>query len=267
MKENAIGIFDSGVGGLTVLKELISILPNENYIYLGDTARVPYGTKSDKTILKFSIENSRFLLDKKVKMIVVACNTASAVGFSKLSTMFDVPIVNVIEPGAKAAAASTANSRVGIIGTATTISTNAYDRLIKIQNPEIETFSKACPLFVPLVEEMWFESDITRQVAKIYLELFKDTDIDTLVLGCTHYPLIKKIIGSVMGERVNLIDSAYETSRTVKKTLIEKKLINETTNSGCQHFYFSDLSANIKKILHYIINGVDDSMIFETEVF
>ena len=266
INNSPIGIFDSGVGGLTVVKEIVRLLPRENIIYFGDTARVPYGTKSEKTILKFIVQDSEFLIRKNVKMIIVACNTASAVGFSKIERQFDIPIINVIEPGAKAAAKTTQNRKIGIIGTKTTISTKSYDRAIKNIKPEIEIYSQPCPLFVPLVEELWFDKKVTEEIAEIYLSTFKNTDIDTLVLGCTHYPLIKNILGKVMGNKVKLIDSALEIGKRVKNTLHEKNLINSSSKNGKLIFYFSDLSENIKKITNFIIPEADVNYIYETDI-
>jgi glutamate racemase len=263
---NPIGIFDSGVGGLTVVREIISLLPGENIIYFGDTARVPYGIKSEKTILKFSIEDSEFLISKNVKMIIVACNTASAVSFAKLESMYNIPIINVIEPGAKAAVNNTKNMKIGVIGTNTTVSTKSYDKAIAQLNPDVEIYSKACPLFVPIVEELWLDEKVTREIAEIYLDYFKDKEIDALVLGCTHYPLIKGVIGKVMGKSVNLIDSATEISKTVINTLNQNDLLNDTLQPGSHAFFFSDLSVNIRKIINFIIPSADPDSLFETEV-
>lgn len=266
LKSNPIGIFDSGVGGLTVVREIVNLLPQENIIYFGDTARVPYGTKSEKTILKFSIEDSEFLYSKKVKMIIVACNTASAVGFSKLEGMFDIPIINVIESGAKTAVNASSINRIGVIGTNTTIATKSYDKAIKQLNPKMEIFSRSCPLFVPLVEELWLEDKVTEEIAEIYLSYFADKNIDTLVLGCTHYPLLKGILRKVMGDKINLIDSAVEISKTTKRILEENNLICSSGNPGKLTFYFSDLSSNIKKITNYIIPEKKIDSISETDV-
>ncbi len=214
-----IGVFDSGIGGLTVLKEIITALPGEDTLYLGDTARLPYGTKSEETVIKYSIENTRFLLKYNIKLLVVACNTASAVSLSELRKQFSIPIIGVIEAGARAATRTTKNGKVGIIGTETTVSSGAYTKAIREINKNIVTIGQACPLFVPLVEEGWIEDDVTFAVAERYLGKLKDMGIDTLVLGCTHYPLLKGIIHKVMGNDVRLIDSAEETASEVRKVL------------------------------------------------
>lgn len=214
-----IGIFDSGIGGLTVLKEIIRALPGEDTLYLGDTARLPYGTKSEETVIKYSIENTRFLLQYDIKLLVVACNTASAVSLPVLRKEFPIPLLGVIEAGARGAARATQNGKVGIIGTETTIRSSAYTKAIKAINPDIETIGQPCPLFVPLVEEGWSDDEITLSVAGRYLTPLRKEGIDTLVLGCTHYPLLKEAIRRVMGDKVTLIDSAEETALEVKEAL------------------------------------------------
>lgn len=214
-----IGVFDSGIGGLTVLKEIITTLPYEDTLYLGDTARLPYGTKSEETVVKYSIENTRFLLKYNIKLLVVACNTASAVSLSELRKQFSIPIIGVIEAGARAAYRATKSGKVGIIGTETTVSSSAYTKAIREINADIETFGQSCPLFVPLVEEGWIDDAITLSVTERYLGVLKGKGIDTLVLGCTHYPLLKGIIQKVMGDSVRLIDSAEETANEVKEVL------------------------------------------------
>lgn len=221
MKNNIrpIGVFDSGIGGLTVLKEIIRLLPDENTIYLGDTAHLPYGTKSEETVIKYSTENTRFLLQYDIKLLVVACNTASAVSLPVLGKEFSIPMIGVIGAGARAAVKATKNHRVGIIGTDTTVRSSAYTKAIKAINPDIYTIGKPCPLFVPLVEEGWTDDDITVSVAERYLTPLKNEGIDTLVLGCTHYPLLKRVIQKVMGDGVKLIDSAEETALEVKEVL------------------------------------------------
>lgn len=214
-----IGIFDSGIGGLTVLKEIIRILPGEDTLYLGDTARLPYGTKSGETVIKYAIENTHFLMRYSIKLLVVACNTASAVSLNVLRKAFSLPLIGVIEAGARAAVKATKSGKVGIIGTETTIRSSAYTTAIKGINPDIYTMGQPCPLFVPLVEEGWIDNDITRSIAERYLTPLKEKGIDTLVLGCTHYPLLKRVIQEVMGGGVRLIDSAEETAFEVKQVL------------------------------------------------
>lgn len=241
---NAIGIFDSGIGGLTVLKEIIRILPFENTIYLGDTARVPYGTKSASTVKRYASEDAQFLISQGIKLLVIACNTASAVCTSFLKENIDIPIVEVIGPGARKAAKSTKLRKVGVIGTEATIKSSAYSDQIKIIDPDIEVVNKACPLFVPLVEETWddgkdesFLNELKDLTARRYLKELKEKGVDTLVLGCTHYPLLKETIDTFMGEQVTLIDSAEETAGEVLKVIKEMKLDNHS-NSKSQHKYF-----------------------------
>lgn len=217
--KRSIGVFDSGIGGLTVLKEIIKLLPEEDTIYLGDTAHLPYGTKSEETVIRYSIDNTRFLLQHDIKLLVVACNTASAVSLTALRKEFSLPIIGVIDAGARAAVKATKNRRVGIIGTETTIRSSAYTRAMKAIEPDIETIGKPCPLFVPLVEEGWTDDAIAVMVAERYLHPLQEEGIDTLVLGCTHYPLLKNAIHKVMGDSVRLIDSAEETALEVKEIL------------------------------------------------
>lgn len=214
-----IGVFDSGIGGLTVLKEIIKLLPEEDTIYLGDTAHLPYGTKSEETVIRYSIDNTRFLLQHDIKLLVVACNTASAVSLPALRKEFSLPIIGVIDAGARAAVKATKNRRVGIIGTETTIRSSAYTKAMKAIDPDIETIGRPCPLFVPLVEEGWTDDAIAVMVAERYLHPLQEEGIDTLVLGCTHYPLLKNAIHKVMGDGVRLIDSAEETALEVKQIL------------------------------------------------
>ncbi len=203
-----IGIFDSGVGGLTVYKAIRASFPEEDLIYFGDTARVPYGPKSRNTIIEYSVQNSRFLLQKGVKILIVACNTSSAVALPELQSLTGIPIIGVIAPGAEMAARLSVNRRIGVIGTEGTVRSEAYSQAIKALIPEAEVFSQACPLFVPLVEEGWLEHPASLQIVHEYLDPYLDKDIDTLVLGCTHYPLLKELIGRVLGPAVNLVDSA-----------------------------------------------------------
>ncbi|MCC7202184.1 MAG: glutamate racemase [Nitrospirae bacterium] len=231
-----IGIFDSGIGGLTVLKEVTSALPDEDTLYLGDTARLPYGTKSEETVIKYAIENTRFLLKYDIKLLVVACNTASAVSLEVLRKQFSIPIVGVIEAGARAAARATRNGKIGIIGTETTVSSGAYTKAIREINSNIETFGQSCPLFVPLVEEGWIDDNVTMAVAERYLAGLKNMGIDTLVLGCTHYPLLKGIIQKVMGDGVRLIDSAEETAKEVKEVLTRLNLLASSAETSGTEF-------------------------------
>lgn len=227
MDNRPIGVFDSGVGGLTVASELIKRLPEEQIIYFGDTARVPYGTKSKDIVTRFSSQIIRFLLSKNVKAIVIACNTVSSNCMAELKQMFDVPIIGVVEPGVNACIKATKNNRVGVIGTKATVSSGAYDRELKKINKDIEVFSKACTLFVPLVEEDWTDNDVAKQTIKIYLSDVLNKDIDTILLGCTHYPLLKDTIQKVVGEGIRVVNPASETAKFVEKYLDENNLRND----------------------------------------
>ena len=214
-----IGIFDSGLGGLTVLKEVRAQLPGENLIYLGDTARVPYGPKSPETVTRFALEAALFLLRQGVKLLVVACNTSSAMALETLRATLRVPVIGVIEPGIRAAVAAAKKGRVGIIGTVGTVSSEVYQKGIQEMLPGAEIHAVACPLFVPLVEEGWSDHPVTRAVAEEYLRTLRDARVDTLVLGCTHYPVLKGVIGEVMGPATRLVDSAEEVAAEVGRVL------------------------------------------------
>jgi glutamate racemase len=235
-----IGVFDSGMGGLTVVRELMNQLPNESIIYFGDTARVPYGPKSPDTVLRYSREITSYLEGEGVKALVVACNTATAHALPALRREFDMPIVGVIEPGARAAAAVTKTKRVGVIGTAGTIKSRAYEKEIRKLLPDVEVTAQACALFVPLVEEGWLDSEVTRAVARNYLAPIVSAEVDTLVLGCTHYPLMKTVIGNVVGREVRLIDSAHETARQAGEILRAHGLENGTPDGARYRFIASD---------------------------
>ena len=235
----AIGVFDSGVGGLTVVKELLRQLPDERIVYFGDTARVPYGIKSKETIIRFSIENILFLLKQDVKLICVACNTVSSIALPDIRNHFRVPIVGVLSPGAREAVYATKNKRIGVIGTKATIASRAYEREIKMLDPDIKITSQACPLFVPFVEEGWIKEPAVFEVAQSYLRPLKKAGVDTLILGCTHYPLLKTVIKKVMGDGVALIDSAKQAACEVKQILAQAGLL-ESNPSPQRDFYVSD---------------------------
>ena len=218
-QEAAIGIFDSGVGGLTVFREVAQRLPRESILYLGDTARVPYGTKSADTVVRYAHGCARILQERNIKLLVVACNTASAVAVEQLRDTLDIPVIGVIEPGALAAVKKTRNGHIGVIGTAGTIASGAYSRYITARMPDATIVRKACPLFVPLAEEGWVEGTVPEQVAEAYLSDLLKSDMDTLVLGCTHYPLLKTVIAKTVGNAVTLVDSAEETALVVAESL------------------------------------------------
>ena len=239
-KNRPVGVFDSGIGGLTVLKEILKEIPDESTIYLGDTARVPYGIRSPETVIRYSFENTRFLFSKNIKLLVVACNTASSVGLDKIKSAVPIPVIGVIEPGVKAAVKATRNKKIGIIGTEATIRSESYTRLIKAIDRNVEVFGLPCPLFVPLVEEGWIEGDIALMIAEKYFKEIKNKGIDTLVLGCTHYPLLKQVISKVMGGDVKLIDSAVEVAREVKTILEISGLKREQNERPLREFYVTD---------------------------
>jgi len=243
-----IGIFDSGVGGLTVVAEIMNLLPAEEVIYFGDLARTPYGTKSQATVLRFSIEIVNFLIRQQVKMIVVACNTASSLALSELKERFSLPIIGVIQPGVLKAIKATKSKRIGIIGTQATISSNAYSETIKSIDPSIQVLSSSCPLFVPLVEEGWLDHEVTKLVAKEYLTPLKENQIDTLILGCTHYPFLKGILQDEMGKEVVLIDSAVEVAQETKKVLDQNNLLHPQNPTPAYKFYVSDSSSKFVEI-------------------
>jgi glutamate racemase len=235
----AIGVFDSGIGGLTVARSVIQRLPHESVVYFGDTARVPYGPKSPDTVQRYSREIATFLQHEGVKAIVVACNTATAHALGTLRSEFDLPIIGVVEPGARAAVAASRAGRIGVIGTVGTIKSGAYERAIRELNPDVSILARACPLFVPLVEEGWTDHDATRLVAREYLAPFQAAEIDTLVLGCTHYPLLAPLIAEVMGPDVRLIDSAAETAAEAARTLERGRLLS-TADEPSYRFVASD---------------------------
>ena len=250
-----IGVFDSGVGGLTVAREIMRNLPSEKIVYFGDTARVPYGSKSKETVIRYSRQIIRFLQEQQVKAIVVACNTASAFALDTVRDEFDIPIIGVIESGAKVAAARTRNKRVGIIGTVGTVGSGIHAQYLKKLDPGITVFGKACPLFVPLVEEGWLHDPVTVEVASRYLKELQDKDVDTLILGCTHYPLIRSTIRQVMGEEVCLVNPAYETALELGKLLEEQGLSSTGTEQKefPYRFYVSDLADEFKEFANSIL--------------
>ena len=240
MDNRSIGVFDSGLGGLTAVKQIIEELPNENIVYFGDTGRVPYGTRSRETIIKYSKNDVGFLLSKDVKVIVVACGTVSSVALPHIQKMTPVPIIGVVSAASNAAVAATKNKKIGIIGTSGTIKSGAYERYIKSKDPMIETYSKACPLFVPLVENGHFDTMVAELVTEEYLAGIKENGVDTLILGCTHYPLLKNTIARFMGAGVTLIDAGAEVARELKRLLNEKDLCAGEKPETFYSYYVSD---------------------------
>ncbi len=245
--EAPIGIFDSGLGGLTVLKEVRAQLPRESLVYLGDTARVPYGPKSPETITRFALDAALFLLRQGVKLLVVACNTSSAMALETLRLTLRVPVVGVIEPGVRSAVAAARTRRIGVIGTVGTIASEVYQTGIRRALPDAEIHAVACPLFVPLVEEGWIDHPVTRMVAEEYLRGMREAGVDTLVLGCTHYPVLKGMIREVMGSGTLLIDSAEEVAAEVGRVLAEKNLASEDQSPARTLFFATDVPERISE--------------------
>ena len=254
-KNAPIGVFDSGVGGLTVAREIMRNLPAEKIVYFGDTARVPYGNKSRETIIRYSRQILHFLKEQQVKAIVVACNTASAFALDAVSEGLEIPILGVIEPGAKVAAAQTRNNRIGVIGTAGTVGSRIHEQYLKRLNPELTVVGQPCPLFVSLVEEGWIQDPVTTLVAQRYLETLKQAEIDTLILGCTHYPLIYETIRQVMGEGVRLVDPAYETALELRRLLEAQELLStrREPEEFPHRFFVSDLADKFKSFANSIL--------------
>ncbi len=259
-----IGIFDSGVGGLTVVKAIRQWLPQETLCYFGDTARVPYGTKSADTIKRYSVEITRFLKSHDVKMIVVACNTVSSVALDPIRETFSGPVIGVVEPGVRAAIQATKTGRVGLIGTRSTVQSGTYQRRLLEANPSLHVAAQACPLFVPLVEEGWEDDPLTRQAAEHYLGGLKRQNLDVLILGCTHYPLISRVIQEVMGEAVALVSSADEAAREVADTLKNLKMLAEKKTFK-DLFYASDDIGGFQRLYERIFGGPDNATFVTAE--
>lgn len=253
-KQNApIGVFDSGVGGLTVVREIMRHLPNENLVYFGDTARVPYGSKSKDTIIRFSRQIIRFLKTKDVKAIVIACNTASALALEIVRQEIDIPIIGVVVPGARAAVRETRNKKIGVLGTEATIKSEMYTRLMQQEDADVSVVGKACPLFVPLIEEGFAKHHITREVIDIYLQDVKESGIDTLILGCTHYPLLRDSIAEYMGEDIHIVNPAYETAIDLQRILQSNALDNRGDGDVHYEFYSSDAPVKFKNFANAIL--------------
>ena len=254
-KTAPIGVFDSGVGGLTVVREMIRQLPNETIVYFGDTARVPYGSKSQKTIIRFSEQIIRFLKKKQVKAIVIACNTASALALDAVRDEFDVPILGVVIPGARAAVEATQNYKVGVVGTDATVQSGMYTKVIRGMNPGITVIEKACPLFVPLVEEGFKEHQVTQEIIDYYLDSMKKTDIDAMILGCTHYPLLRSKIRAYMGDKIQIVNPAYETAMDLKRLLEEQDMVNDGTKAphSSYEFFVSDAAEKFRQFANTVM--------------
>ena len=256
IRKAPIGVFDSGVGGLTVAREIMRNLPNERIVYFGDTARVPYGSKSKDTIIRYAKQIIRFLRTQDVKAIVIACNTASALALEEVEKELDIPIIGVVEPGARVAAATTKNGKIGVIGTESTINSHMYPQLIKEYRPDVTVFGKACPLFCPLVEEGWLKDPVTEEVAKRYLKDLLKEDIDTLILGCTHYPLLRSLLSGLVGDQIQLVNPAYETAKELERLLKKENLANEGEKAPGKEpyrFFVSDAADKFKNFANSIL--------------
>jgi len=253
--DRPIGIFDSGIGGLTVVKEVAKLLPHEKIVYFGDTARVPYGVKSKETIVKYSIENTLFLLKKKVKMIVVACNTSSSLALPEIRRHFKIPMMGVIGPGAKEAVYATKNGRIGVIGTRATVNSGAYETEIRRLDPRVRVFAEACPMFVPVVEEGWVNDPVAEKIAEKYLAPLKARKVDTLILGCTHYPLLKPLLHRLMGPGVRLIDSAQQVAAEVRQVLAQEGLMSGRRGRPRHSYYVSDEVAIFENVARRFLGG------------
>jgi glutamate racemase len=252
--EPRIGIFDSGLGGLTVFHEVAKSLQDWTLLYVGDTARVPYGTKSKETVTQYALEISRFLVAQQVQALVVACNTASAYALPALSETFEIPIIGVVEPGAQRALALTQNYKIGVIGTEGTVRSEAYPQALRALHPECEVLSQACPLFVPLVEEGWFEDPETEGIARRYLAPLQEAGVDTVILGCTHYPLLKGIIQRVMGLTIHLVDSAEEVARSLSEQL-KGHALAQTATPPEHRFFVTDAPERFQRVGRQFLGG------------
>ena len=254
IKDAPIGVFDSGVGGLTVAREIMRNLPYEKIVYFGDTARVPYGSKSKETIIRYSRQIVRFLKTQEVKAIVVACNTASALALETISKETDLPMIGVVEPGAKVAVETTRNKKIGLIGTRATVKSGLYQRVIQKEDPQIQVIRQPCPLFVPLVEEGWLKDEITLEVAKRYLDPLLAQDIDTLILGCTHYPLLRSLLKGLVGDQVTLVNPAYETALALGRMLEDKGILREGKEEEFPYrFFVSDEEEHFQQFANSIL--------------
>lgn len=243
-----IGVFDSGIGGLTVVRALMARLPNENLVYFGDTARVPYGVKSVETIVLYACQIAEFLLQQEVKLLIVACNTMAAVAHRAIGELSPIPVLDVIDAGARTAAAMTNTKRIGVIGTPATIASNAYTRAIHRLDPDVQVYSQVCPLLVPLVEEGWLDHPVARLVAEEYLKPLLQHDLDTLVLGCTHYPLLKPLLQKIVGYQIRLVDSAEAMADQTAATLVHQNLKNRQSGPPEYRYYVTDVPYRFQSI-------------------
>lgn len=267
IKEAAIGIFDSGVGGLTVLQQIARLLPRELLVYFGDTARYPYGPKSAEVVTQYACENTDFLVERGLKMLVVACNTASAVALDSLRERYTFPVIGVIEPGAQTAIKRSKKGRIGVIGTKATIASGAYTKALRAIDSSVEIYTRPCPLFVPLVEEGWVDNEITRATIALYLGSLKHSGIDALILGCTHYPLLKKAIGAFLGPEVCLVDSAEETAKVVRSILLRAGLARRKGVGSASFFVTDDPDRFVKVGSPFLGQQVESAVRVESRLW
>ncbi len=267
MKNKAIGVFDSGLGGLTAVRELNRVMPGENIVYFGDTGRVPYGNRSRETIIRYTKEDIEFLVKQDIKLIIAACGTASSVALPYLKDKFDVKIMGVLESACSEAVKRTKNNRIGVIGTAGTIKSGKYEEIIKSISPDTKVFSTPCPMFVPLVENGYAESEAARLIAKDYLTSLKKEKVDTLILGCTHYPLLKGVISDIMGEEVTLLSPGELTALDAREYLLKKDILSERQTGGKNEFYVSDSVENFAQLGSTFLGSDIGAEVHKTEAF
>jgi len=269
MDKRPIGVFDSGLGGLTVVKKLAELLPNEDIIYLGDTGRVPYGPRSRETIIKYAHQDAAFLAEFDIKAMVIACNTVCSVAFNSLESEYDIPVYEVVSAPVRAAAEQSGSGRIGVIGTAATVRSSAYEKALLNLNPELTVYSEPCPLFVPLVEEGWIGAvdEAALCVAERYLEPLRESNIDTLILGCTHYPLLRDVISKIMGPEVKLIDSGAETAKHVEKDLEQRDMLSGSAAEGSIRYFVTDsiegFSGIASRYLESEVHGMVEQIVLE----
>ncbi len=261
-----IGVFDSGLGGLTTVKELKKVLPNENIVYFGDTGRVPYGSRSEETIVKYVIDDINFLMSYDIKMIIIACGTASTVALPIVKNMYDVPMVGVVEPSVKKAISATKNKNIGVIGTSGTINSGKYVQKIRENDKSINVFTNACPLFVPIVENGYADTEVAKMVAQDYLNPLIEKDIDTLILGCTHYPILKNTVKDIMGDKVELVDSGAETAKYVSKFLTDNDMLADKKQDKQYMYFVSDNASNFSKIAGVFLEESIDGLVEKIDI-
>lgn len=259
----AVGVFDSGIGGLTVVKAILDLLPSQPLIYLGDTARTPYGTKSAEVVCRYSFENTEFLVARGVELLVVACNTSSAVALEALRERYEIPVIGVVEPGASAAVDATRNGRIGIIGTEATIRSGCYTRALRRIRSDLEIYTRACPLFVPLAEEGWVDNEVARTTAELYLRSMRNSGIDTLILGCTHYPLLADVIRETMGGEAVLVDSARATAQVVRDALERRSLLCSGPPASASFFVTDSPERFVKVGSRFLGTSIDSAVRME----